>query len=78
MQYAGIEPALTKKSSMSTIAKGPSVAIEKETVIKEVRGTKSKKVTVRVLIETEGKTRSILFTPNQFKRFKKEVADTKI
>jgi hypothetical protein len=52
------------------------VSIEKETIIKEVRGERMEKVTIRIYIESEGKTRSIVFTPAQFKAFQKEVAKT--
>lgn len=49
------------------------VLIEKETIIKEVRGEKIEKTTIRVVIMTEGKTRSIVFTPTKFNKFKKEI-----
>lgn len=49
------------------------ILIEKETIIKEVRGEMIKKVTIRILISSEGKVRSIVFTPIQFNKFKKEV-----
>ncbi len=50
-----------------------SVVVEKETIIKEVRGEKMEKTTLRVFVTTEGKTRSIVFTPKQFEKFKKEI-----
>jgi len=49
------------------------ILIEKETIIREVRGEKIEKVTIRVVISSEGKSRSIVFTPAQFNKFKKEV-----
>lgn len=49
------------------------VTIEKETIIKEVRGEKMTKTTIRVHIQSEGKTRSIVFTPAQFTKFKKDI-----
>lgn len=49
------------------------VTIEKETVLKEVRGEKMEKTTIRIFVLSEGKTRSIVFTPAQFTKFKKEV-----
>lgn len=51
-----------------------SVVVEKETIVKEVNGEKMEKVTVRVFITTEGKTRSIVFTPAKFKKFQKDIA----
>lgn len=52
--------------------------IEKETIIKEVNGEKMEKVTIRILITTEGKTRSIVFNPAKFKKFQKEISNLKI
>lgn len=51
-----------------------NVLVEKETVIKEVRGERKEVVTFRIFITSEGKTRSIVFTPVQFKAFQKEIA----
>lgn len=50
------------------------VVVEKETITKEVNGEKIEKVTIRVIITTEGKTRSIVFTPAKFKKFQKDIA----
>lgn len=50
------------------------VIVEKETIIKEVRGERKEKITLRVIIQTEGKERSIVFTPQTFKAFQKEIA----
>jgi len=53
------------------------VVIEKEVIIKEVRGEKMEKTTIRIYITTEGKTRSIVFTPAKFNKFRKEVNQVK-
>jgi hypothetical protein len=53
------------------------VVIEKEVIIKEVRGEKMEKTTIRIFITTEGKTRSIVFTPAKFNKFRKEVNQVK-
>lgn len=50
-----------------------NVIVEKETVIKEVNGEKMERITYRVMITTEGKTRSIVFTPAKFKKFQKDI-----
>lgn len=55
-----------------------NVIVEKETITKEVNGEKMEKVTVRVIITTEGKTRSILFTPAKFKKFQKDIAKVEV
>jgi len=52
-----------------------NVLVEKEIIIKEVRGEKKEKTTFRIFITSEGKTRSIVFTPAQFKAFKKEIVN---
>ena len=54
------------------------VVIEKETITKEVNGEKMEKVTIRVLITTEGKTRSIVFTPAKFKKFQSDIAKVSV
>lgn len=53
------------------------IAIEKETIIKQVGKETMTKTLVRVHIITEGKTRSIVFTPAQFNKFRKEINDVK-
>lgn len=50
-----------------------NIAVEKETIIKEVNGEKMSKTTIRVFVISEGKTRSIVFSPTQFKSFRKEI-----
>jgi hypothetical protein len=54
--------------------KKDDITIEKETIMKEVRGEKIEKTTFRIHIQSEGKLRSIVFTPAQFKKFQKEVS----
>ena len=53
------------------------VAIEKETIIKQVGDEEIRKVTVRVFVISEGKTRSIVFTPAKFEKFRKEINKVK-
>lgn len=54
------------------------VIVEKETITKEVGGEKMEKITFRVLITTEGKTRSIVFTPAKFEKFQKDINNSKV
>lgn len=53
------------------------VAIEKETIIKQVGKETMKKTTIRIFVISEGKTRSIVFSPGQFGKFRKEINDVK-
>ncbi len=53
--------------------KKDKVYIEKETIMKEVSGDKVSKTTIRIFIASEGKTRTICFTPAQFVKFRQEI-----
>ena len=49
--------------------------VEKETIIKEVRGEKMEKTIYRILV-IGGRTISIVMTPKDFKDFKKQLLQT--
>ena len=50
--------------------------VEKETIIKEVRGEKLEKVTYRIIFPGDNHNRSIVLSPKDFKDFKKQLLQT--